>query len=173
MRQISINLLTKRNEDSYISKFIYFSLHYLRYIVVLTQIAIISVFFYRVMIDQEIIDLEEKILEKKEIINVSKSLWNEAKKIDFVINQSKKILTSQEENINNINMIFSSVPDGLFFEYFSLSKENIHIKGKTKDIELIKNFYFNLLKKNKFKNVLIEKISKLETNYEFTINVEI
>ena len=61
-----INLITRRKEKV-VDKVIYFVMNYLRYILVITQIIVIGVFFYRFKIDQEMVDLQEAVQQKKEI----------------------------------------------------------------------------------------------------------
>ena len=68
-----INLLQEKEKDIS-GKIIYFALHYLRYILVVTQIVVIAVFFYRFKIDQEVIDLRDELKQKQEIVQVSSPL---------------------------------------------------------------------------------------------------
>src|SRR3989339_2271771 len=85
-----INLLPQK-ETSLIEKLMYFALNYLRYIIVITQLVVIGVFFYRFQIDQRIIDLKEAVDQKKEIVKIVLPLLNEAAKIDkktLIINES-------------------------------------------------------------------------------------
>jgi len=64
-----INLLEKK-EQSLLDRLTFFGLNYLRYIIVITQLVVIGVFFYRFQIDQRIIDLKEGVEQKKEIVNI-------------------------------------------------------------------------------------------------------
>ena len=59
-----INLLQEKEKDIS-GKIIYFALHYLRYILVVTQIVVIAVFFYRFKIDQEVIDLRDELKQNR------------------------------------------------------------------------------------------------------------
>ena len=64
-----INLLEKK-ELNLLDKLTFFCLNYLRYIIVITQLVVIGVFFYRFQIDQRIIDLKEGVEQKKEIVQI-------------------------------------------------------------------------------------------------------
>ena len=64
-----INLLEKK-DIGLLDKLTFFSLNYLRYIIVITQLVVIGVFFYRFQIDQKIIDLKEGVEQKKEIVKI-------------------------------------------------------------------------------------------------------
>ncbi len=53
-----INLLLKK-EEGILDKIYIFLVNYLRYIIVITQFVVIGVFFYRLQVDQRVIDLKE------------------------------------------------------------------------------------------------------------------
>ncbi|MFZ2026464.1 MAG: hypothetical protein WAV30_04220, partial [Microgenomates group bacterium] len=89
-----INLLPEKEKDL-LDKSIYFVLHYLRYVLVITQIVVISVFFYRFKIDQEIIDLKDELQQKQEIVAVSEPLLKEAEIVDIKTKQTREILVDQ------------------------------------------------------------------------------
>ena len=60
-----INLLSKRlNKQSFLKKLNYFTYNYLRYILVITQLVVMSVLFFRFSIDQRIIDLKDEIYQQ-------------------------------------------------------------------------------------------------------------
>jgi len=71
----NINLIEKK-EVSLLDRLIFFCLNYLRYIIVITQLVVIGVFFYRFQIDQRIIDLKEGVDQKKEIVKIVLPLLN-------------------------------------------------------------------------------------------------
>lgn len=173
LKKIRINLLDKDKEKPFVNKFIYFLLHYLRYIVVITQIVVISVFFLRIIIDQEIIDLEEKIKEKQEIITISRSLLEEGERYDFAIDQVKTILSNQDKKNDNLNIIFSSIPKGVFLNNLTMTRNFISIDGFANDPFLVRVIHKRLVDFNGFKEVIVERIVKLNFNYQFTINVRI
>ena len=64
-----INLLEKK-DIGLLDKLTFFGLNYLRYIIVVTQLIVIGVFFYRFQIDQRIIDLKEAVEQKREIVKI-------------------------------------------------------------------------------------------------------
>ena len=76
-------------------KVFYFALNYLRYIIVITQLVVIAVFFYRFQIDQKIIDLKEAVDQKKEIVNIVLPLLKEAERIDKKTTEIDKIINNQ------------------------------------------------------------------------------
>src|SRR3990167_464161 len=108
-----INLLGRRKEQP-LERLIYFMLHYLRYILVITQIVVIGVFFYRFKVDQEMVDLQEALDQKKEIIQVSQPLIKEAKREAFKLDQARSIITRQLTLIESLDYLLSLFPENLF-----------------------------------------------------------
>src|SRR3989344_8661356 len=91
-----INLIPKK-EETLGERFLYFASHYLRYIIVITQLVVIGVFFYRFQVDQRVIDLKEAVGQKKEIIEIVLPLLTEATRIDQKQNEIKNIINNQEK----------------------------------------------------------------------------
>ncbi len=172
MRRYQINLLQKK-EASFISRIVYFSLHYLRYVVVLTQIVVIFVFFYRFKVDQEILDLKDSIDQKEEIIKVTLPLIEEAQAIDNKTNQIKQILKKQNQFITNLDYIFSIFPAKAVLANFEISSSVIKLTGSTNDLETVKLFFEKLKRDRKFKRVIIDQISKSGFGFEFSIVISV
>jgi len=163
-----INLLTEK-KDSVPDRIIYFSLNYLRYILVITQIVVIFVFFYKFKVDQEIIDLKEAADQKKEIIEVSQSLLKDAAAAEFKINQIKPIIDKQSHLIEEINYLLSVFPEPIFLSKMIIDEDKISMGGSSSNVLVIKQFYQKLLKDKKFTQVNLVNLKKAEINYEFTL----
>ena len=163
-----INLITKRKEKV-VDRLIYFVMNYLRYILVITQIIVIGVFFYRFKIDQEMVDLQEAVQQKKEIIQVSQPLIKEAKKAAFKLDQVSQIVDKQTVFIESLDYLFSLFPESLFLTKVGYIKETISFVGYTTDPQSIENFLSRLRNEAKFKKVELKNIKKGERGLEFTM----
>src|SRR3990167_863968 len=106
-----INLIEKK-EVGLLDKLTFFGLNYLRYIIVITQLVVIGVFFYRFQIDQRIIDLKEAVEQKKEIVQIVLPLLNEAAKIDKKTSIIDEAILEQKK--------FSEMVDYFFVIFFLL-----------------------------------------------------
>lgn len=144
-------------------------MNYLRYILVITQIIVIGVFFYRFKIDQEMVDLQESVQQKKEIILVSQPLIKEAKKASFKLDQTKNIVTSQNSFVESFDYILSLFPESLFLTKVRIIKDTILLVGYTRDPQSIQNFLGKLKKEAKFKKIELKNIKKGEDGLEFTM----
>lgn len=161
-----INLLPKK-EISLTDKLIYFSLNYLRYIIVITQLVVIGVFFYRFQIDQKIIDLKESVNQKKEIIEIVLPIIQEASRIDKKSKEINMVLKKQETFNSMIKYLMSVFPATITLSDFESTEDSLKITGIASDAKHLQGF-FNLLKKDKkFSNVEFNNIKKTDTGYIF------
>lgn len=170
MKGYQINLLFKK-ELKFFERIIYFSLHYLRYIIILTQIVVIGVFFYRFKIDQDIVDLKEEISQKEEILKTTIPLIKEAKLIESESKQIGGVLDSQEEFLSHLNYLFSIIPQKIVLNKFSKEGDKIQLNGVAADVEIIKLLSQKIKNDKKFKNVNITQVTKTAFGFEFLISL--
>ncbi|MCX7955699.1 MAG: hypothetical protein N2593_01140 [Patescibacteria group bacterium] len=164
-----INLLSEK-EKNFLEKINYFVLNYLRYILVITQLVIILVFFYRFQIDQEIIDLRDSVSQKKEIINIVLPLINESKRIKIKIDEISNILNQQNKFKSSFDYVLFSFPYSIKLTEIEIdNNNNFKIIGYSKSSKEIDNFLSSLKKDKKFKIIEIKTLKKLEDNYIFLI----
>ncbi|PIV09486.1 hypothetical protein COS31_02075 [Candidatus Roizmanbacteria bacterium CG02_land_8_20_14_3_00_36_15] len=163
-----INLMIEKKE-SLLDQIIYFSLNYLRYIIVITQIVVIFVFYYKFKVDQEIIDLKEGVDQRKEIIQVSQPLLKEAEAVESKINQIKPILKEQNSLLSQFNYVLSIFPEPIFLIKLRLDKDNLFLDGYSEDASAIKQFYYQLKNDKKFKKASLNNIKRVGLKYEFNL----
>jgi len=165
-----INLLNKK-KLSLLDKIVYFSLNYLRYIIVINQLIIIFVFFYRFQLDQKIIDLKEATIQKKEIIEVVSPLIREVDLIEKKQEAVISILNKQEKFISMFKYFVSIFPQGLTLREIKFSSDSIEIYGIAFIPENLEAFVNLAKKEKKFKKVDLKSIKKSELGYEFNLSL--
>lgn len=165
-----INLLSRRKEQP-LERLIYFMLNYLRYILVITQIVVIGVFFYRFKVDQELVDLQETVNQKKEIIEVSQPLIKEAKKEATRLSQLDSIIADQQTFLEATDYLLSMFPENFFLNKMQVSKDTISMNGYTQDPQSIRKFLERLKKEAKFKKVELKTIKKIDLGLEFSLEL--
>lgn len=166
-----INLLPPR-DNNITDRIIYFSFHYLRYILVITQLVVIGVFFYRFQIDQQVVDLRDSIKQKSEIITVSNSLLKEMKTIDTKM-QSIGIAVNNQGNLQKMYEYFlSSFPADLYLTKMELKPGEITIEGYTQNINIVKQYHNRLTQDKKFLEIKLESIKREDVNYIFTFSLK-
>lgn len=166
-----INLLDKK-ETSLVDKLTFFGLNYLRYIIVITQLVVIGVFFYRFQIDQSIIDLKDAVDQKKEIVQIVLPLLNEAAKIDkktLIIQQT----LAKQKNFNSMLDYFTGAfPATINLSSLEIKGQSMTVTGDASNAQHLESFYFLLKKDNRFKNVKFKSIKKTETGYNFIMSLD-
>ena len=144
-------------------------MNYLRYILVITQIVVIGVFFYRFKIDQEMVDLQEAVMQKKEIIQVSQPLIKEAKKVAYKLDQARSVITKQNTFLESFDYLLTLFPESLFLTKVRMVNNTISMIGYTRDPQSIENFLSRLRNEAKFQKIELKNIKKGERGLEFTM----
>lgn len=165
-----INLLSIKKEKP-LDRVIYFALNYLRYILVITQIVVIGVFFYRFKVDQEIVDLQDSINQKKEIIQVSQPLIKDAKIAAFKLDQVESIVSAQRTSVAATDYLLSLFPEKFFLKKMQISQETISLEGFTQDLQVLKAFLSRLKKEAKFAKIELKNIKKSDLGLEFSFEL--
>jgi len=163
-----INLMHKK-EISLIDRITFFGLNYLRYIIVITQLIVIGVFFYRFQIDQRIIDLKESVEQKKEIVKIVLPLLNEAAKIDKKTSIIDDTLLEQKKFGGMLDYFIASFPETVTLTNLEIKGGAVKIMGDATDAKHLQSFYSTLKKENKFKTVNLQSIKRTETGYNFIL----
>ncbi len=168
-----INLIKEdKRKKNLLDKIIYFSLYYLRYILVFTQLVVIIVFFYRFKLDQEIIDLKDRLNQKKEIVQISKNLLEEARKYELKLNYIKPILDKQNQQLEKVNYLLSIFPNDIYLETMSIDEDEINLSGFSYNNKIIKLFYNRLIRDKKFAEVNLSDLKKTNIGYVFNLQLK-
>lgn len=167
-----INLLPQKDKN-FTEKILYFALHYLRYIVVITQIVVISVFFYRFTIDQQIVDLKERVNQKQEIIKLTRPIVVEAADVSAKMEYVKGQIVAQNAFLAQMGSIFSTVPKEISLIDLTVNEKNIALRGKSTTVEAVKYLHSTLRKKTDFKSVRIDTVVKGQEGFIFSLVIDI
>ncbi len=165
-----INLLSEK-EPSFAERVMYFFLNYLRYIIVITQLVVIGVFFYRFKVDQSIIDLKESVDQKREIIQVVSPLLNQAEAIDERTREIKQIIGSQKSLDLMINYLLSIFPQDINLTTLEVGNKSLKMVGKAPDSKVIQAFYQVLKRDKKFTKIDLQNIKRTEEGYSLVLNL--
>lgn len=163
-----INLVS-RKEMSVVDKTLYFFLNYVRYILVITQLIVIGVLFFRFKIDQSIIDLKDSIAQKKEIIKVFQPSFEEAARVDTQLRAIQTIVTDQSRQNESLDYLLSRFPRDVYLSRMDLDDATYTLTGITLNSQVLRNYYSLLLQDNRFKTVELSNIKRNEGGYTFTL----
>jgi len=166
-----INLLLPK-EEKIVDKIIHFSLSYLRYILVITLIVVNGVFFYRLRIDQQIIDLKEELEMKNEIVEVARPIVNEASRISIKIIESGKILVTQNSVYEALIYVSTVFPEKCSLESLKLSEGTVTFSGTCDTAAILRSFYAKLQKQKKFASTELKYIRRVPEGFAFQFNLK-
>ncbi len=164
--------LFPQKEQTALEKITYFALHYLRYILVITQFVTICVFFYRFKVDQEIVDLKDTLSQKKAIVDTTHNLLNLVKVLDLKIKNVKTLYTKQDSIKNIYTYIFQKIPPQITINTLSIAEKNITLEGQTPDVAAIQDMYESIQTDKVFKDINLGSINKSESGYSFTLELK-
>lgn len=166
-----INLIGRKT-TSLFDKVLYFFLNYLRYILVITQLVVIGVLFFRFRIDQNIIDLKDSIDQKKEIITVVKPILAETQKIKTREDSIREILKDQTSFSGSLDYVRSVFPETVRLTDMTIEGSKITLKGIAFIPQHLQAFYKKLKVDKKFKTLELTDIKRGIEGYDFTLNLE-
>jgi hypothetical protein len=164
MKKYRINLLPEKEKD-FLDKSIYFVLHYLRYVLVLTQIVVIAVFFYRFKVDQEIIDLKDELQQKQEIVAVSEPLLNEAKVVDGKTKAIREVLLAQSQFAGALTYFLDTFPSDLTVKRLEIHDGEFKFEANTRNPEIIRSYTERLKKEKRFRTVTLGTIKRTDDKF--------
>lgn len=171
MKDLRINLLDK-SEKKITDKLLYFGLHYFRYIIVITQIAVISVFFFRFYIDQQIIDYKEAFSQKQQILSITFPLVVEARELQNKTKNAREIISRQEKELGLIDYIFDNIPSDVTLSSLDWG-EKIEMKGLAATSVSVAAMQKRFAESGKFKQVQVEDVTRtLDGQFDFALVID-
>ncbi len=166
-----INLIPKK-EKTLGERFLYFASHYLRYIIVITQLVVIGVFFYRFQVDQRVVDLKEAVGQKKEIIEIVLPLLTEANRIDQKQSEITDIVKEQDKFRAMFNYFLSLFPETITLTNLEVGAGSMKVTGNALNSGHLQAFFELLRRDGNFKTVAFQTINKTDVGYNFVLNLE-
>lgn len=166
-----INLVGEKRRG-FFENLLYFFTNYLRYILVVTQLVVIGVLFYRFSIDQNIIDLKESVDQKKEIVKTVNPLLTEIKTVDNQVATIKKVVTRQDSQQKLLDYILAQFPASVNLTELLLYSDKLSLLGSSSNPKEIQLFYNRLRMDGRFASVNFSNIKKDGSSYLFTLELK-
>ena len=163
-----INLAQKKRTNIF-EQITYFFSHYLRYILVITQLVVIGVLFYRFRIDQNIIDLKEKIDDKKVIVKETTPFIIEAQKIEKKTGSITSVIEKNKRLSSMIAYSFSKFPRDANLLRIEVTDDSVTMQGNALDARQLQQYYGLLRKEGRFASVNLTDLIKSTDGFSFTL----
>lgn len=168
-KHFRLNLLRKERL-SIVTEATTFFKYYAKYIIILTQLVVLSVFFFKVVLDQSVIDLKETIDQKNQIILTAESMINNnnvmAEKLKNIQDIVNKINSDQAALTTTLN----NIPDSVTLDLLVLDNGKVRISGTTYEAIDINKFELRLRNKLK-RDISLENVEKETNIYRFELVV--
>ena len=107
--KVNINLIVKK-EASFSNQLLSWALTYGRYIIIITQIIVLTVFFTRFKLDRDHTDLKESVSQKQALIESVASLETEIRRIQKNLADIKQVTANQNIPLNILRFLSEITP---------------------------------------------------------------
>ena len=171
MKQYAINLLPKK-KNKVADRLLYFVLYYFRYIIVVTQIIVIGVFFFRFKVDQQVIDLKESYKQKRQILAVTVPIVEEAKIIEGKADKVRAIIDGQDLILARTDFILNNIPEDVELSNFKIDENEISMSGTSESILSIRSLHRKISMREGLENAVIKSVDRAgDKGFSFGINI--
>ncbi len=163
-----INLFPTKEQSS-VDRIMYFAFHYLRYILVITQFVVICVFFFRFKVDQDIVDLKDKLIQQEQIVTAVQPLLKEVESLNTKITNVNAVLDKQTSISEIYGYFFTRLPQSISIVSLKMTSTSIEMDGMTDDVNSVKMFYESLKADKRFTSIDLRNVKKSDRGYDFTL----
>lgn len=174
-RNININLVVKEDlGESFSGQLLSWVLNYGRYIIIITQIIVLSVFFLRFKLDREHTDLKEAVTQKQALLESISDLEDEIRKVQGKLLHINQITEDQANILKVLRFLQEHTPANTTFSVLQLSANKISLSATSGNLRsfsfLLQQFQYD----KRFSEVTLENIQRLSNGrVEFKINAKL
>ena len=171
----NINLVIKSEpEVSFSGQLLAWAFTYGRYIIIITQIIVLSVFFLRFRLDRDHTDLKESVTQKQALIESVADLETEIKRVQQRLSNIHQISVNQDGLIKIIRFLQNSTPTDTTYTNLSITSESISFTATSKNLRSFSYFLRRLQVDNKLTEVTIDDIVRRnDGRIEFKIQAKV
>lgn len=173
-KKININLVIKDEVESFSGQLLSWILTYGRYIIIITQIVVLSVFFLRFKLDRDHTDLKESVSQKQALVESVGDLEAEIRRVQNTLSNISQISKNQDILLKVLDYLEENTPSDTTFSKLSLSPDKISFSVTSSNLRSFNFFLLRLEQDNKLKDVNLEDIQTMpDGRIEFKINAVI
>lgn len=166
----SINLL-KKEEQSFLDRFIHWSLTIGRYIVILTETIALSAFLYRFTLDRQLIDLHDTIKQKQAVINLLKTNEETYRSVQDRIAIAGALSTTGNQTITLIQEILNFVPPEMIVNTITFTGERMRIEARVQSVGALSGFIKKLREYEPIASVSLDQLENKTSSATIVVNI--
>lgn len=160
-KKSGINLLvTPERQEDLSAQFLTWALTYGRYIIIIIQIVVLSVFFMRFKLDRDRTDLKERVQQKQALIQSIFEVENEIKRVQKRLSDIKLISTNQDIYLTVISFLENNSPSDLTFSVISFDKQKIKMVASADNLKSFNFFLKQIQDSEMFKDIQLEDLKR-------------
>jgi len=175
-KEISL-LPDKDNPNSFSGRVLLWLTSVGRYVIVITELLVISGFISRFWLDRQNADLSEAIRQKKAIVESTVQFEKDYKIIQDKLFVIKDAYAKQSDFSNKIITLADSTPDNIIYQNFNASIVNdlvtLNLSASALTEKAVVEFVGKLLKQKQIQSVDIKTIEKKPKDNKYSINLVI
>lgn len=153
----SINL-AKSKQTPLFDRFINWALTVGRLIVIITEVVAVGTFVYRFSLDEKLVDLNDAIKQKQNIVSVLKNDENKYRNLQDRIALASTFSEKGSKTTAIIANTVNLIPEGVRINDLTLNEDRVNISVNIGSVSSLKDL-IELLKKNpKIKSISIDNI---------------
>ena len=168
-KQFRFNLLIKK-EKAVFAEAVSFLNSYAKYVIVLTQIMVLVVFFVKIILDQTVIDLKETIDQKNQIILTAKEMIDNNNVLARKLAEVALILETNDYRYQTLSSILTHVPDSIKVNSIRLQKQEIVLDGESSNANDIQRMQLKLSETIN-QPVSIKQLNKKQNVFYFKLKI--
>jgi len=165
-----INLLIKK-ERRVLNETITYLNSYAKYVIVLTQIVVLMVFFIKIILDQTVIDLKETIDQKNQIILTAQEMIDNNNLLAKKLIQVDQILLVNNFRYTTLTTTLNNIPSSVSINSVAMREDQLTLEGVGSNPIDIQKLQNRLSAKLKSK-VTVVSITKEEGIYIFQLEIK-
>ncbi len=174
-KQVNINLVVKDElEESFSGQILSWALTYGRYIIIITQIIVLSVFFLRFKLDRDHTDLKEAVSQKQALVESIADLETDIRRIQGKLSHIKQVTSQQTALPKVLLFLQNNSPVNMIYSTINLSSDKISFSATAQNLRSFNFLLRQLQQDKKFSEVTLEDIARLANGrIEFKVAAKI
>jgi len=168
-KRFRINLLVKK-ERRVLNEAITYLNSYAKYVIVLTQIVVLVVFFIKIILDQTVIDLKETIDQKNQIILTAQEMIDNNNLLAKKLIEIDKVLQTNDFRYKTLSTTLKNIPSSISIKTISMREDRLTLEGIGSDPVDIQRLQ-NRLSSKLTSKVTVVSITKEVDRYVFQLDI--
>lgn len=171
-KEISL-LPNESNNNSFSARIIRYLTSIGRFIIVFTELIVISAFISRFWLDRQNADLSETLRQQKAILESTYEFEKEYNSLQSRLKYIDTKYKSQPNYVGNIRTVISSLPDDVFFQKFTINGNTAQVNVFSYQEDSLVNLIVNLSLNPQISTVDILKIEKKSKDSKYFVDISL